>query len=351
MIQLSPDERRRLREILSAMPELAEPAGRRQVLENAGLGDLAQRIDLGGTVFLATSAIISYLAQYGRHPSAPEQPAVLDLFLNEIKSLTGLDNQRYLSDLMNRHAMMTPVADVPVLDDWHRGLSPTEVEERIIGANTLRPIAFLASGLRAALPVALIEIRTSTWRSSGTGFLISPDLLITNHHVLGTPGLRTDTVVCFNYEKDEYGQPRQVREYRPRSDGLFHSDRRLDYAIVELEGRPGDDWGVLPYEGAKVAVGDRVNIIQHPGGRPKEIALQSNFVEHVGEDVVQYVTPTERGSSGSPVLTDGWQVCALHRGSVRLPSPGGQLYRNQGSLMSRIIADLPAGIRDRVTPG
>ncbi|MEH2080650.1 MAG: serine protease [Nostoc sp.] len=95
---------------------------------------------------------------------------------------------------------------------------------------------------------------------------------------------------------------------------------------------------------------ERVNIIQHPAGRPKEISFQNNFVEYIGGNVVQYVTSTQNGSSGSPVLNDGWEVVALHHAGGNIPEPTTQrrYFRNEGILVERILANLPSEIRELV---
>jgi V8-like Glu-specific endopeptidase len=90
-----------------------------------------------------------------------------------------------------------------------------------------------------------------------------------------------------------------------------------------------------------------VNIIQHPAGRPKEISFQNNFVEYVGGNVLQYVTSTLNGSSGAPVLNDGWEVVALHHAGGNIPEPATQrrYFRNEGILVERVLADLPPELR------
>src|SRR5215468_10897105 len=56
-----------------------------------------------------------------------------------------------------------------------------DTDEKLIGVNNLRPISFLAQGLRIADAVALIQV---AGRGTATGFLITPDVLMTNNHVL-----------------------------------------------------------------------------------------------------------------------------------------------------------------------
>jgi V8-like Glu-specific endopeptidase len=94
----------------------------------------------------------------------------------------------------------------------------------------------------------------------------------------------------------------------------------------------------------------RVSIIQHPGGQPKQIAMQGNRVLYSDERILQYLTATNPGSSGSPVLNDSWEVCALHHAGGRMtePATGRIVYRNEGILVSAILDHLPAHVRGRI---
>ena len=99
---------------------------------------------------------------------------------------------------------------------------------------------------------------------------------------------------------------------------------------------------------AAVKAGDRVNIIQHPGGLAKRVSLISNVVVFVGGNRVQYLTDTEPGSSGSPVFDTQWNVVALHHSGGWLSEPGAndpakQYYRNEGILIDVLIDSLRSG--------
>ena len=76
--------------------------------------------------------------------------------------------------------------------------------ERIIGREDLFPISYLEAGLKAAASVCRIEIRDSIGRvlGYGTGFLVSPSLLLTNNHVLENYDTAHFSVAQFNYEVD-----------------------------------------------------------------------------------------------------------------------------------------------------
>ena len=225
-----------------------------------------------------------------------------------------------------------------------------DVLEKIIGENILRPIAFLQRGLEVARSVAYIGVQYGNQRGSGTGFLVAEDLLLTNNHVLSSVDLLANTVFRFNYQDDFQGHAQPIEEYHALPNGSFHTNRDLDYTIVQLEKKPGQKWEYLPLKSRNIEREDRVNIIQHPGGQAKQISFQNNFVEYVGENVVQYVTSTLNGSSGSPVLNDAWEVIALHHAEGNLPEPTTQrrYFRNEGILIEKILADLPLNLREQV---
>ncbi|MFV2121403.1 trypsin-like serine peptidase, partial [Streptomyces sp. Act-28] len=96
----------------------------------------------------------------------------------------------------------------------------------------------------------------------------------------------------------------------------------------------------------RVAAGDvvAVNIIQHPGGAPKRVALRNNLVFEADERDLRYFTDTRGGSSGSPVLTDDWLVVALHRGARRVENVSfqgrGTAFVNVGTQFSAVLDHL-----------
>ena len=100
--------------------------------------------------------------------------------------------------------------------------------------------------------------------------------------------------------------------------------------------------GALPLESANPKVEDEVVIIQHAGGGQKQIALSHNLVAFVSDRRLQYLTDTLEGSSGSPVFDVTWSVVALHfgGGSIREPDTSGVVFRNQGTLINRVIDGL-----------
>jgi endonuclease I/V8-like Glu-specific endopeptidase len=216
--------------------------------------------------------------------------------------------------------------------------------EAIVGMSQIMSANFLERGTRASLSVG--RIVTGPRRApDGTGFLVSQDLLITNAHVIADADDALDHIVQFNYSAPGTGADITPVEFRFQPHRLFlHSPpNELDYALIAVEPRnaAGADllrfgWNALTPRGNEIDVGERVNIVHHPGGSPKRVSIRQNFVAPSTEDFLHYMTDTEPGSSGSPVFDDEWQVVALHHASLTIDDDEeAQLYRDA-------LAALPA---------
>jgi V8-like Glu-specific endopeptidase len=235
-----------------------------------------------------------------------------------------------------------PVLEGPEPTDW-RGPKGAAQLERVIGTeSTLVPISYLEVGLLKARSVAKIRRADG---SAGSGFLTGDDLLITNNHVLPDGPTARAARVLFNYQQTADGLSAEVDERELLPDDFFKTSATDDWSAVRVAADPNERWGALALAAAHVDVGDRVNIVQHPSGLPKQISFYSNVVVFVGGGRVQYLTDTEPGSSGSPVFDRNWNVVALHHSGGWLPEPGAtdpnrQYYRNEGILIDAVIAGL-----------
>lgn len=163
---------------------------------------------------------------------------------------------------------------------------------------------------------------------AGTGWLIGPRLVITNHHVINARkqgfGQEPDaSPVDFALQAqsceillDYFTDPCPT----PFSATLLVSDRALDYAILRLEDAaparsPLRLASHVLRKTQQQALGFGVNVLQHPNGRPMRIGFRNNYVLLGDDTLLTYLTDTDVGSSGSPVCDDTWQVVALHTGS------------------------------------
>lgn len=232
--------------------------------------------------------------------------------------------------------------------------------ERTIGAPNFRPAYWLEVGVQRAAAVCKLTIsnsqdyqgRAGSW--AGTGFMVSEHILLTNHHVLNSPATAKNAVAIFNYEQHSDGSRVQTTEYRLNPDRLFLTSPLdgdeygpgLDFTFVWIEGTPGQTFGVIPLlkNLPVVAVGEPANIIQHPQGHPKQIAVQENTVVGQTASTIRYTTDTEPGSSGACVMNNDWTPIALHHASGSDGQPG--TFYNEGITFAAIATRLEAISRD-----
>lgn len=113
---------------------------------------------------------------------------------------------------------------------------------------------------------------------------------------------------------------------------------RPPYRICYPSGR---FWGHLKLRGSiTYTTPQHVNIIQHPQGRRKEVALQDNNLTNIYSERVRYTTDTEPGSSGSPVFDNSWDLIALHHAAGEYDSTNHRWINNEGMRIDKIVADL-----------
>ena len=169
-----------------------------------------------------------------------------------------------------------------------------------------------------------------------TGFLVAPDLLLTNHHVFRARDEARGTGAQFLYERTQSGlRAGIVFELEP--DRFFVNHAGLDYAVVAvkataLDGAPLSQFQYLPLIAVtgKILKGDPVNIVQHPDGRPKQYATVNNRLLDLRDDgFLLYETDTLEGSSGAPLFNRHWETIGLHHCGVP-QMDGDQLVTRDG---------------------
>jgi V8-like Glu-specific endopeptidase len=226
------------------------------------------------------------------------------------------------------------------------GVSPTSFLidtvgfERVVGKSDFLGMDFLELALGVSRFVGRIQIRSRPGRSDGlgTGFMVSPRLLMTNNHVLRTREDAFYSEVEFDYQYDRYGRLLPVVVYGLEPQTFFITSKDLDFTLVAVRERSLENielkrygWNRLIGEQGKALLGDSLNIIQHPKGEAKQIVLRSNQLMDLFDDFAHYVTDTEPGSSGSPVYNDQWEVVALHHSGVP-KMENGQYIAKDGSI-------------------
>ena len=261
---------------------------------------------------------------------------------------------------------------LPVLQDallrrthGHVELSAAEVAsgptglERVFGAERFRTLAWYARGLARARLVA--RIATLSGNGLGTGFLAPGEalverlrgrwVLLTNAHVVGDPDanpaahLPSEVVVTFEAEAGAGAAPTPRRVRR----ALWSSGRGpLDTTVLELDAPAAaldDGHRCEVAERLPATPSDRIYIIGHPLGGSLRYSLQDNQFLGWREPLLHYRTPTETGSSGSPLFDDEWRLIGIHHaGSHEMPRLDGEgsYAANEGISMHAIRAALAA---------
>lgn len=117
-----------------------------------------------------------------------------------------------------------------------RSSTDTFALERAIGTNDLVSLFYLWSGIRASRSVARIVIAPGGSDPGGyaTGFMVGPNLLITNHHVFPDAETAGRSRAQFAYEADAEGNERISTWFSFAPDRLFVNDETLDYALIAV---------------------------------------------------------------------------------------------------------------------
>ncbi len=279
---------------------------------------------------------------------------------NERDMQRGLINyDRYsMTKAQVRYALLSIADDIPTkakLKDMLKGISgmdflvqDEDAFQKVLGDKShLVRIAWLEKALKASKSVGRVVLSNG---ATGTGFLTEGGYLFTNHHVLSDADSAAQAYVEFNFELDAAGQSKPIYRYTFNTKD-FVTDEALDFTrvkVLENGQTPLSDWGYLELAPDVLpTVGEPVNIIQHPNGDDKQIALTANEVLSVWGYRIFYRADTEPGSSGSPVFNQEWKVVALHHagktmkeGGLPINAKGERAGANRGILFSYILKEL-----------
>jgi V8-like Glu-specific endopeptidase len=248
---------------------------------------------------------------------------------------------------------------VRMLEGWTR-------PEAAVGRYLTSPAGLLQLLAERRRAVAIVsaegvdhEGQIGSW--SGTAFIVSRNLLLTNHHVLNSPEVAKAAVAEFNYEISpdniQAGAarlPQATQSFAIDPDRLFLTSPikdGLDYTFVWIDDAAHEAFGCIPMERSSftIAKGEQAFIVHHPNGEPKQISLDDTDVVNITETVIHYSSDTMGGSSGAPVFDRRGRLIALHhasrRQSVDLPDGGRIDDINEGIKIAAIAVDLENRVR------
>ena len=244
---------------------------------------------------------------------------------------------------------------------------------------------------RREICVCRVEVPTSAGLEFGTGFLVSPTRVLTNHHVVAaaipgtTGGPKADPakiVLRFDYKElidktmvdmgvEAHLADNWLVDASPTSAVDLEDPPRagtptldeLDYALLELAEPIGSQplplgadvdpgakhrgWIELPATPWPFATTSALLILQHPNGSPLSLAMdfEAKMAENANQTRVTYQTGTEPGSSGSPCFNEFWDLVALHHAGDPLYPDLDPKSFNEGIPIHRIVERL------KKTPG
>ena len=169
-------------------------------------------------------------------------------------------------------------------------------------------------------------------------------LFITNSHVISNNPIDYRTLRPEQAEITFDGlhgggidQPRYKVEW------LWESPiNELDTTILKLD-RKVDDAPELPIslELPEVDEKNRIYIIGHPHAGELSYSLQDNVLLSYNDIRIQYRSPTDPGSSGSPLFNKNWELIGIHHaGSATMPrldNPDEMHPANEGIPLNAII--------------
>ena len=201
------------------------------------------------------------------------------------------------------------------------------VLEKVFGPDRFQTLQWWRNGLMRCR--AVVRIDDSNCAPIGTGFLVKgsalhpslPELVVvTNCHVVPDRLKDYDACAAFHgLDADESGKKsfgvKKLWWYSPVS------LPGVDTAILELDGKPQNVEPVPLAETLHLQNDkSRAYIIGHPRGYEQpQFSIQDNLLLDHDDVRLHYRSPTEGGSSGSPVFEGLWKVIGLHHaGSARM---------------------------------
>ena len=176
-------------------------------------------------------------------------------------------------------------------------------------------------------------------------------VLVTNAHVIdkfGTSGGIAPENAVVTFQALDGVDPEDTFKV---SDVLFCSPREaLDVTVVRLETPPAlaNLYTIAPQMPKN---GARVIAIGHPGGGTLSFSLNDNELLDREESPgwkVHYRTPTEGGSSGSPIFSKEWNLIAVHHyggdAVTKLNGQTGTYEANEGTSIHVVRSAVAAAL-------
>ena len=245
------------------------------------------------------------------------------IFIPNDKEISLLENLRDQSGLSADFIAHAPIDTVSQRGIIERTNNPDLFVERQINTWDLVDINYLHKGYLVSKAVCKLYSKDRVGSFTGTAFMISENLLITNNHNIPNEEVAKVAFVEFDHELGPDGFPKNQQRFVLEPDKAFWTNKNLDITIVAVApiSRGNvllSNYGYLsldPNEG-KIEEGNFISIIHHPNGELKQVSIRENRLMNKKREVLVYASDTSTGSSGAPCFSDKWQVVAIHRRGV-----------------------------------
>ena len=295
---------------------------------------------------------ISYLADKRR--TSGESPLII---------LLRILGERYEPEDERHERLITLANQLEWMSQRPQKLETTALEANPAAAQMLS-IVEAEKMLTCAKSVARIDVprfrkgKQTGKNSTGTGWLIAPGLALTCWHVIEARNSWMESSIDPADLQAQLDNTLFTFDFTVAGKGLQYGiaaleyptieTQILDYAILRLKERddaPSHDRGYLRLDiDVPLTAQTSLYIIQHPLGQPQQVAGDTFERLSPTEGCILYKTPTEPGTSGSPVFNRvNWQVVALHKGENE------PMALREGTLLKAILSDLEQHRLDLLT--